>query len=694
MKYPTGGNCPSTHPVVVPAIFIETVWDTTKFNSMWPDGAPNPFVYSMGDPTGVGQHADYVFGWKGDALQRAMDQCTSFGGPCATLKTQSIDAINRCTQKARVRESVEGWLTALPGCNPIQPGPARATMVSSCSATKDYDADGGPKGGSPVAPPATSAPPPAGSTVVAPPAASTPAAPSTGQAAHYAQCGGTGFSGPTTCVPPYKCTSINQYYSQCLRVGLNGDKGNSQICPQGPDVELSPARVVTTSSSSTAARRFKMPSSLPGVIPNPVYSTFALLGFLACAIPFPWHLEAWNTGTCLYMLWCGIGCLNLFINSIIWHGSAFNWSPVWCDISSRIILGCSFAIPAASLCINRRLYHIASCQAVTVSRAEKRRAVMVDMAIGLGYPCLMIALQYIVQGHRFNIFEDIGCFPFTYNTPVAFVLVHCQPVLIGLISAVYCAMSIRLFRQRDAQFKELLSGHRNLTHSRYVRLMLLAGIEMACTIPLGCWVIAVNVMAGVFPWLGWADTHYGFSRVDKIPAIIWRNDPASNNGLEFTRWSVVVCAMVFFAFFGFADEARKNYRSAVETVAKKMGYSTFTLTGSRSGATSTTDGTSSTRNMADSMCRSRPGAPGMVPSRQRSIDSLTNVSGSLNEKEKGFSPDASFGEMSMKEVSGTIQNYGSDNLSAPPSSGSSSASISRSPSRSSIAIHHSDRSPV
>ncbi|RXW19560.1 hypothetical protein EST38_g6283 [Candolleomyces aberdarensis] len=457
-----------------------------------------------------------------------------------------------------------------------------------------------------------------------------------------------------------------------------------------------------------------MPSSLPGVIPNPVYSTFALLGFLACAIPFPWHLEAWNTGTCLYMLWCGVGCLNMFINSIVWNGNALNRAPVWCDIckslllipstsmsslippASRIILGCHFAIPAASLCINRRLYHIASCKAVTVSTDDKRRAVMVDMAIGLGYPCLMIAMQYIVQGRRFDIFEDIGCFPFTYNTPVAFVLVHCQPVLIGLISSVYCAMSIHLFRKRSTQFNQLISGHRNLSHNRYVRLMVLAGIEMACTIPLGCWVIAVSVMAGVFPWLGWADTHRDISRVEKIPAILWRNDPAGNSGLEFTRWSIVVCAIVFFAFFGFADEARKNYRSAVESFAKKMGYSTFSLVGSRSGVTtSTLDGKSSTRNMADSMYESRPVPPAMVFSRHRSIDSLTNVSISLEEKEKGFSPDASYGALSTNEVSGTIPNHGGDNV---PSSGfsstSSSRSLSRGASRSSLAIHHGDRSPV
>jgi len=35
-------------------------------------------------------------------------------------------------------------------------------------------------------------------------------------AAHYAQCGGTGFTGPTSCVAPFTCTVSSQYYSQCL----------------------------------------------------------------------------------------------------------------------------------------------------------------------------------------------------------------------------------------------------------------------------------------------------------------------------------------------------------------------------------------------------------------------------------------------------------------------------------------------
>jgi cellulose 1,4-beta-cellobiosidase len=35
-------------------------------------------------------------------------------------------------------------------------------------------------------------------------------------AAHWAQCGGNGWTGPTTCVSPYTCTKQNDWYSQCL----------------------------------------------------------------------------------------------------------------------------------------------------------------------------------------------------------------------------------------------------------------------------------------------------------------------------------------------------------------------------------------------------------------------------------------------------------------------------------------------
>ncbi|EEA22369.1 hypothetical protein TMatcc_008189 [Talaromyces marneffei ATCC 18224] len=52
-------------------------------------------------------------------------------------------------------------------------------------------------------------------TSTAPPTTTTSSSPSTG-AAHWGQCGGIGWNGPTTCVSPYACQVFNPYYSQCL----------------------------------------------------------------------------------------------------------------------------------------------------------------------------------------------------------------------------------------------------------------------------------------------------------------------------------------------------------------------------------------------------------------------------------------------------------------------------------------------
>jgi len=291
------------------------------------------------------------------------------------------------------------------------------------------------------------------------------------------------------------------------------------------------------------------------------------------SVPMYWHLEAWNTGTCLYMAWTGVQCLILFINSVVWNHNAINWNPIWCDISTRIFIGVNVAIPAASLCINRRLYHIAMVKTVTRTRAEKRRAIMVDLSIGLGIPIVQMILQYVVQGHRFNIFEDIGCYPFTWNVTPAYPLVFTWPLVISAISAVYCFLTLRAFAKRRKEFNELLASNRNLTFGRYFRLMCLAGIELICGIPLSSFSLYLNASGGINRWVSWSNTHSGFSRVDQVPSIIWKSQPEVMASLELSRWLVVLCAFIFFAFFGFADEARKHYRSAFYVVAKKLGYS-------------------------------------------------------------------------------------------------------------------------
>jgi Domain of unknown function (DUF1996) len=100
--------CPASHPVRVPQLAYETLWDTTQFNSMWPQGGVNPFVMSYGDSRGFGTHADYVFGWKGDSLQRAMDSSCMFQG-CENgqpLKSQGVAQMNACSVRDMVGEDI------------------------------------------------------------------------------------------------------------------------------------------------------------------------------------------------------------------------------------------------------------------------------------------------------------------------------------------------------------------------------------------------------------------------------------------------------------------------------------------------------------------------------------------------------------------------------------------------------------
>ncbi|KAK9802189.1 hypothetical protein SCARD494_00122 [Seiridium cardinale] len=105
-----GGACPSTHPVCIPQLMYEVVWDTKLFNdpNEWPMDGSQPFYLSTGDITGLGQHAGYVFGWKGDALQKAMNATNFMGAKCADLKTQRIDAGTKCGFKRVVDEDHDG----------------------------------------------------------------------------------------------------------------------------------------------------------------------------------------------------------------------------------------------------------------------------------------------------------------------------------------------------------------------------------------------------------------------------------------------------------------------------------------------------------------------------------------------------------------------------------------------------------
>ncbi|KAI0059686.1 STE3-domain-containing protein [Artomyces pyxidatus] len=297
--------------------------------------------------------------------------------------------------------------------------------------------------------------------------------------------------------------------------------------------------------------------------PNAVFSAFSFTGFVLVLIPFYWHAEGANTGTCLFMFWSALGCLNSFVNSRVWNGSVLNVAPVWCDISTRIIIAINVAIPLSTLCITRRLHLITSDAA---PKLNKRREALIDLSLGLGLPILDVILAYIVQGHRFNILEDVGCWPATVNTDWTYLVCFAWPIVIGFLSAYYGIRAMHNFYSRRKELNSMISsGSTNdsfsYQRSLYIRLMVLALVDICFTVPIASYLVYLDrTSPGYYPYASWSWIHADFSRVDQIPAVYWKATSESVATIELSRWSNVLSAFVFFALFGLAQEAQKNYR--------------------------------------------------------------------------------------------------------------------------------------
>nr|AAF01419.1 Rcb2.42 [Coprinopsis cinerea] len=291
----------------------------------------------------------------------------------------------------------------------------------------------------------------------------------------------------------------------------------------------------------------------------------AFLAAILVLIPLPWHWRAKNIPTLSLSIWLFVSNIIYGVNSILWADNYAVKVPVWCDIVTKIQIGATLSLPACCLCLCIRLERIASTRAASTSATSKRRTAIFDVMMCWILPMIYMAAHYIVQGHRFDIVEDLGCRPSIYTSIPAIFIIWVPPFIAIFLTFCFGGVALHHFFRRRLTFaRHLQNSNSAITPARYFRLMAMAITQMlwgGIVLSVNAW---ITFRTGLLPYTSWEDVHWGFSRVGQFPLIFLPRSMIPS--LFFNWWSVPVSALIFFIFFGFGQEAVNDYRAALRRV--------------------------------------------------------------------------------------------------------------------------------
>lgn len=189
-----------------------------------------------------------------------------------------------------------------------------------------------------------------------------------------------------------------------------------------------------------------------------------------------------------------------------------------------------------------------------------------------------MAVSYVVQPARFYIGEGLGCLGQPWPTLASIFLVIIWPVIFSVVSSVYgsqyraqvlscevpltrcCAViAMKAFLQRRLQFNAHLKGNNSgLTTGRFLRLIALSTSDLLVSFPLALYFL-YTFSRHLIPWTSFSDIHYQFNYIWRVSAAEWANQPTAETTVVLPLWLAPLNAVIFFAFFGLAEDALSDY---------------------------------------------------------------------------------------------------------------------------------------
>ncbi|KAJ6484212.1 pheromone A receptor-domain-containing protein [Mycena sanguinolenta] len=145
------------------------------------------------------------------------------------------------------------------------------------------------------------------------------------------------------------------------------------------------------------------------------------------------------------------------------------------------------------------------------------------------------SIDYVVQGHRFDIIEQCDCRPTAYPSIFAIMLISA----LGAGALVFAALALQRFLARRLALPTHLSSESSpsdLTPFRYIRLILVSSLRMVWALTTTAYNLILTPRYATFrPYTSWADVHNGLSRIAPFPTIF---TPAEMEGMYHAAWWV------------------------------------------------------------------------------------------------------------------------------------------------------------
>ncbi|KAI0028108.1 GPCR fungal pheromone mating factor [Vararia minispora EC-137] len=280
---------------------------------------------------------------------------------------------------------------------------------------------------------------------------------------------------------------------------------------------------------------------------------FSFLSILLLVLIIPGQLKSNTIPAMSIICWLFVCNIIHTANSIAWADNTNTHAPIWCDISTKILLGAMVAVPGSLLCLSRQLELVSSRYEHTKMPSPRYKAI-VEFIMCIAIPFLYMSLHTIVQFRRFSVLENLGCQAAVHDSIPGLVLVWLPPFVISAVAFLYNCSAVVNITKSHLNSVAYFPSAPEMQLSLFIRRLVFLTVAVLYT-GVAYTVILSWSSTNLLPWTSIAQVHAGFGQVEIIQS---RTQLAVQSNLIW--WSIPTWSLLLFALSVFGEETKKGYR--------------------------------------------------------------------------------------------------------------------------------------